>query len=452
MIYLVLLFNPVSYAFWTLQRVYRNGITLAQVLFVIGSLFALYQRRDKKIKNMLPYAIVAGIALASLWLTREDGIWILPFVLVVMIIVLGTLVYSVLKNKKHITKELVAKMVVTVLPLIILVISLHTVRCINQQVYGVYVYNEINDGYFGKVIKAIYSVKTEEDIQYVTATREKLHRIYPYSETLNSIQPQLEASMEAWDYNDRHPGDTQVEDGWFWWALKEAGEKAGIYENAQKADAFYKNVYEEIEKAKKEGNLETQISMPSNLMAPWKASYFIELPKTVLRMAWYVVNFEGVTTVNTAVDVPIDEQGIRKFEAITGDLAIQNTAMGEQDLVAKYTKKSVNRLNAIGHMYQILGLLVVILGIISYIIITITLIKAKDKAVILDAWLLLTGVGCSLLVLILGVSYNHITSCYSMYYMYLSGAYPLVTIVCMTGICYVIENCKIDRIKRRKIS
>ena len=33
---LILLFNPVSYAWWTLQRVYRNGITLAQVLIIIG--------------------------------------------------------------------------------------------------------------------------------------------------------------------------------------------------------------------------------------------------------------------------------------------------------------------------------------------------------------------------------------------------------------------------------
>ena len=52
-LYLILLFNPVSYAWWTLQRVYRNGITLAQVLIIIGSLFAMYRRRDEKAKKML---------------------------------------------------------------------------------------------------------------------------------------------------------------------------------------------------------------------------------------------------------------------------------------------------------------------------------------------------------------------------------------------------------------
>ena len=221
-IYLVLLFNPVSYAFWTLQRVYRNGITLAQAIVVIGSLFAMYQRRNKKVRDMLHFAIIGGLTLASLWLTREDGIWILPFVLVVTLIVLISILYMNIKEKKKfkITKTLVGKVIVSILPLIILFGSMNVIRTINYAKYGVYVYNEINDGYFGKVIKAMYSVKTDEDIQYVTVTRNKLNKIYEYSETLSSIKPQMEASMDAWDYNDRHPGDTQVEDGWFWWALE----------------------------------------------------------------------------------------------------------------------------------------------------------------------------------------------------------------------------------------
>lgn len=223
--YLVLLFNPVSYAFWTLQRVYRNGITLAQVLFVIGSFFAIYQRREKSVKRILPFSIIGGITLATLWLTREDGIWILPFVLVVVAINLVSVVIQYLKNnKKELKKinwsEFISKSIVVILPIIILFTSLHITRAINYKKYGVYVYNEINDGYFGKVIKIIYSIKTDEDIQYVTATRNKINILYESSETLNSIKPELEASMDAWANNDRHPGDMQVEDGWFWWALK----------------------------------------------------------------------------------------------------------------------------------------------------------------------------------------------------------------------------------------
>ena len=447
-IYLILLFNPVSYAFWTLQRVYRNGITLAQAIVVIGSLFAMYQRRNKKVRDMLPFAIIGGLTLASLWLTREDGIWILPFVLVVTLIVLISILYMKIKEKKKfkITKTLVGKVIVSILPLIILFGSMNLIRTINYAKYGVYVYNEINDGYFGKVIKAMYSVKTDEDIQYVTVTRNKLNKIYEYSETLSSIKPQMEASMDAWDYNDRHPGDTQVEDGWFWWALKEAGENAGIYENAQTANEFYRKVYEEIEQAKKDGNLETQMSMPSNLMSPWKASYWVELPKTMIEITWYIINFEDVETVNYAVDIPDDADGIRRFEAFTNNLAVGNT----EDTNADYITKYVERLNFIGNIYQISGAVIAIIAFICYIIMTMKLIKSKDKSDTLDAWLLITGVGLSLVVLILGVSYNHITSCYSKYYMYLSGAYPLVTIVCIASICYILERINWKKIWKKE--
>ena len=447
-IYLILLFNPVSYAFWTLQRVYRNGITLAQAMFVIGSLFAMYQKRNKKTRFIVPFAIIGGLALASLWLTREDGIWILPFVVVVTLIIIISMIYTILKKNKNGIKILIKRIFVASLPLIILFCSINLVRVINYSKYGVFVYNEINDGYFGKVIKSMYSVKTDEDIEYVTVTRNKLNKIYENSETLSSIKPQLEASMDSWDYNDRHPGDTQVEDGWFWWALKEAGEKAGIYESATKANEFYKNVYEEIEKAKKEGKLETQMSMPSNLMSPWKSKYWLELPKSMIEITWYVINYKEVETVNYSPDIPKDEEKNSEFEAITNDLAVGNESNININNTTKYTEKYVSRLNFIGNIYKALGAIVAIIAFLCYIIMTIKLIKSKDKKDILDIWLLITGVGLSLVVLILGVSYNHITSCYSKYYMYLSGAYPLVTIVSICSICYIIERINWKKLKK----
>ncbi len=430
-IYLILLFNPVSFAWWTMQRVYRNGITMAQVLFIIGSLFAMYKKRNGNIYKMLLYAIIGGISLATLWLTREDGIWILPFVLVVIIITLINVIIEYIKNKEKNCKVLTKKIICAILPMVILILSLHAIRMANYSKYGVYEYNEINDGYFGKVIKLIYSVKTDENIKYVTATRKKINMLYEYSETLNSIKSQLENSMDGWANNDRTPGDTQVEDGWFWWSLKEAAEKAEVYKNAQTSNEFYKKVYEEINEAIKEGKIKTQMSMPSNLMSPWKKSYFIELPKAMARIVWYVVNFEDVQTVSYAIDTPQDEEGIARYEAITNDLAVN---------VSKYAEKYVARLNRITKIYKILGLVCFVVAGILYIVMTIKLINAKNKEDILDTWLLFTGIICSFIVLVAGVSYNHITSCFSMYYMYLSGAYPLLIAFNIGLLCYFIEN------------
>lgn len=434
-VYLLLLFNPVSYAFWTLQRVYRNGITLAQVLIIIGSMFACYQRREKKASSMLPFAIIGGLTLASLWLTREDGIWILPFILVVIVLLIISILLKNRKDKKiQWNQNVITKLIVAILPMLILIISLQAVKLVNYANYGIYAYNEINDGYFGKVIKTMYRVDTGENIQYVTVTRNKIKLLYENSPTLKSIEPELEEMLNAWDYNDRNPGDTQVEDGWFWWALKGAVENAGKYENAQMSNEFYQKVYDELQEAIKQGKLKTGMSMPSTLMSPWKKEYFMQLPIEMAKTSYFIANFNDVETVNGA-----SEANARKFNGITNDLSIEPMPEGNQDELTKYTEKYVNRLNHIGKVYQHIGFIITGVSILAYLVITIKLIKAKEKKKITDIWLLLTGIGCSLLVLIAGVSYNHITACYSRYYMYLSGAYPLLIAFWGISISKVIE-------------
>lgn len=447
-IYILLIFNPVSYASWTLQRVYRNGITLAQVLFIIGSMYTLYERRNQKsIKGLIVFPIIAGLALSSLWLTREDGIWILPFVLMVIII---TIVSLIVKNridnikKIRINKNLVLKLITAVLPMILLIVSLNIVRLVNKNYYGVSVYNEISDGYFGKVIKIMYSVKTDENIEYVTVTRKKLNMLYEQSETLNSIKNELEKSMNAWDGADRKPGDGQVEDGWFWWALKSAVEEKGMYENAEMANEFYKKIYEEIDTAIKEGNLETQISMPSNLMSPWKSEYFIKLPVEMAKTSWYIANFNEVETVNR-----ISEDNSRLYEALTNDNAIYSADVNQNpDVMPKYTQKYVDRLNNIGKIYKMCGVIFTVISLIIYIVFTVNVIRKKYRKELINMWLLLTGIGCSLLVLIAGVSYNQITACFSRYYMYLSGAYPLLIAFWGIAVCGIIEFLKNNVLKR----
>ena len=433
-IYLLLIFNPVSYACWTLQRIYRNGITLSQVLIIIGSMFALYQRRDMQAKKILPFAIIGGLALASLWLTREDGIWILPFVLIVTLIVMACIVF---KNKRiNLNKNSISKVLIALLPIVILFVSLHTVRIINYNSYGIYAYNEINDGYFGKVIKTMYSIKTDEDIQYVTVTKNKIKLMCENSETLKKVEPKLEKVMSGWDMFDRNPGDGQVEDGWFWWALKNTVEDEGYYKDAKTSNEFYKNVYNELQNAIKEGKLKTGISMPATLMSPWKTKYFAELPVSMLRMSWFIANFENVNTSNSP-----SEPNSTMFNVMTND---QSVPTDNEELV-KYTKKYVDRLNNITWVYQKTGVILTIASIVGYIFITITFIKNRKEQEVLDVWLLLTGIGCSLLVLIAGVAYNHITACDSKNYMYLSGAYPLLIAFWGISICKMAEivNCKV---------
>jgi len=452
-IFLVLLFNPVSFAFQTMQRVYRNGITLTQVLIFFGCMCAIYLRRKEKCTKLILWAIGAGLGAATLWHTREDGIWIIPFLLVATIVII---VSNVLFMKASSKRNLIKRTLFFLLPIVILYASTHVISLINYHYYGVYTYNEINDSYFGSAMKSLYSVKNNEVIQYVSITREKINRLYEVSPSLKRIQPYLEGSLNAWDNNDRTPGDTQVEDGWFFWCLRDAVNAAGYYENAQTANAFYKQLSEEINQAIAEGKIEKQATMPSSLMSPWRKGYFTQLMETMGEIIQFTFNFKDKSVLNVISDYPDNIEEIGLFEVISNEDTLYPLEEGTEleftnQMRLAHSQKYYDRLNSITLIYQKLGAPVGVIGVVTYLFILfmgIKKIKIKEN-VYSDAALILTGILSSLLVLFGGVAYNHIASCNSILYLYLSGSYPLLIAFSFISICICIEN---SRFMSKKLS
>lgn len=320
-LYTILLFNPVSAAAWTFQRVYRNGLTLSQVLLIFGAIFAIYLRRNREYKVLIPWAVLSGVTLIMLWHTREDGIWILPFV-IVSTVVLIVLAYIQLKETKK-KRVFVYRAIIYSLPLFFLFIGNYVIRTVNYMAYGVFSYNEINDGDFADAIKSIYSVKNNDIVPYVSVTREKIKRLYEISPTLNRIRPELETAMNEWDYNDRTRGDGEVEDGWFFWCFREAVKTAGYANNAQEAASFYADVSKEIEEAfdKENSKIVRQNVMPSAIMSPWRKTYLEELPVTMAKATAYLIMFDDVEAKNDPGG-QTEDNGIRLFESITNDMTI----------------------------------------------------------------------------------------------------------------------------------
>jgi hypothetical protein len=89
--FIVLLFNPLTYAAETWQRIYRNGMSQWQVLFIFGALLAIFLRRKDPVRKLIPWALLGGCSLWAFNYTREDSVWILPFAFgapVIMIIMI----------------------------------------------------------------------------------------------------------------------------------------------------------------------------------------------------------------------------------------------------------------------------------------------------------------------------------------------------------------------------
>lgn len=309
-IYIALLFNPVTMALDTFQRIYRNGLLPGQIILVICCFFAVYLYRNEKIVKRIIWDFMAGFSLVFLWITREDGIWILPFVFVATII---TLTSSIFERKKNEKKNLIIKSLLTLVPLIIFIINIGIISFINYKVYGEFITNELNSGNFPRMIKTIYSVKPNEDIEYVSVPRDTMNRIYEVSPTLFSIKDEVEKSLDRWEVNGKIVGDNEVEDGWFFWSIRDAVYNAGYYRNAASASIFYDAVTEEIEEAFSDKILEKRSTMPSALMSPWKKVYSEKLIKACIDAVKYIVTYRDVAASaivkdnNTAEDTKLFE-------------------------------------------------------------------------------------------------------------------------------------------------
>ncbi len=547
--YLVLLFNPLSFAMWTLQRVYRSGITLSQVLIIVGCLMAVYLRRKEAPKVLLPWAMGAGLALASLHHTREDGIWIMPFVVVATILTIVSIVLSYHTFKNNIC---IQKTICVCIPLIFLLGISALISFINYQHYGVYYSNELNGSNFASAMKNIYAVDTDDILDYCSVPKSTLDKLYIVSPTLAGIKKELDASYSLWDKNDNHPGDGNVEDGWFFWALRDGVSYAGYYESPHKANVFYEKVCSEIALAFSEGKLKKRAVMPSALMPPWRNNFAQKLPVTVGKAIFFVVSYDTVKT-GPAVSITDGAEGIRLFENITNNRAIlpannplkvkgwffvyddatnyslsivdvnnnfvvpvekmpskdvhnffakkngyqyknakycrfsieinvpnindafflmvvdsnglelekiplngtvqRNddgktafhldyvTGAGVADSYMLFAQRYIDRLNYITEIYRFFGVIIAALGLISYLLITVFVVKRRrtEDKYFWNIWLLLTGIFASFIVLISGVSYNEIASGAPINYMYLSSAYLLMISFCVIGICSVLE-------------
>lgn len=439
-VYAVLLFNPVSCAADTLQRVYRNGITQGQVLLVIGCLCAVYLRRENSAKSLMLWSIAGSFAFAWLWNTREDSIWLLPFVAVYAIVTAAAMI----KSKKN--GGIVSSLSICSMPFLALILSVLVISSLNLANYGVFTTNELNSGSFPAAVKSIYSVDypstSSQNNDRLAVSRETINKLYKYSDTLESIRPILEAQLNVWDTYDAHPGDGEVENGCFFWCLRAAASDAGIYCDAPSAERFFAQIHSELEAALNDGALTRKPVMPSALMAPWRDGYAGKLLKSMGNCLRYVTSFDEVDAVmpENYQESPL---AVRMFEVCTNNLAL-NSGLGD-NYTGAFSNRCVGLCNALGKLYKLISPVLAIISCLAYIVLTYLIFK--NKSYWIDKWLVVTSIILTAIVLIAGVSYNDVASSDSVNYMYLSAAYPLYLAFCALG-CGFVAEAVLNKIKK----
>lgn len=318
-LYLVLLWNPVSYSVQAFQRVYRNSISYIQVLLIFGGLLALWLRRKESVKKQILWLLTAAVGMVTFFYTREDAIWVEPFLLVFLLVYLGTMFFS---WKKEHRREYVGKAVLVLLPFLSVWGAGQLIAQENDNHYNIRLTNELQKGGFAEMYKSMMAVKPEEDIPGVTMTREKIARMCDECPTLEKLEPYIQSSRLYWAGSGENEKDWEVRDGWVFWIFRTALAQAGYYTDGETVNQVCLQIRDELEAAMDEGRLTRQATMPSTYMSPWREGYLGDLFGALGKAIAYTTTYDEMETLVYLYSEPDENGGIPLFERMTGDKAV----------------------------------------------------------------------------------------------------------------------------------
>lgn len=327
--YLFLLFSPAMYCFSYVQRIYRMSIMPAATLLVVTGfleLFCLVHSRETKWKRkMTLWSVWTGLVFFFFWNLREDSIWMLPFAICASMISIGVLLFYYAKAKKQTgtvcfaNKKLIAgRICLVLLPFLILFLGNHAIKTINYKHYGVYTDSEMNSSEFSKLMSTMYSVKVEENYEFVNVDKKTFYKIYNECPTMQTLQPYIDQMWEGgWTMD-----NGQIAGGYISYAFRDVLKKAGYYEgDAVAKEEICKQMNDEIKQAIADGRLEASKGLfsVSYLLGKKGANAPLFTKKYLEGLKW-VATYEKMN-VHQRKSVGSREK-LRKFEDVTNDLLI----------------------------------------------------------------------------------------------------------------------------------
>jgi len=277
--YALLLFEPMTYDQSALRTI-REGIYVSLTLLVVALSIGLALRVRRATRERLRWSLPLGAAWAAFWLTREEGVWLLPMAALplAMVVVMRRCLE---KSRREIA-------LVCALPLATASALVATVAFTNWRHYGVWTTCEFKQRDFLDAYGALTRVKHEHWQADVPVPTDVWQRLYVASPAFAELRPQFEGqTVRKW--KDLSIGGN-VRGGWFMWALRDAVAAAGHCGSGRDAAHFYRRLADEIDLACSRGQLDC-LPARSTMMSPWRPEYrrpFVEVFLTGVR---YLVAF-----------------------------------------------------------------------------------------------------------------------------------------------------------------
>ena len=258
-------------------RIVREGLYVSLSLFLIAfathcyvlsrSVSVAQELREKRL-----FLVLLGFTAGVYWLTREEGIWLLPSLIIFCLYWFW--------SRRPLWRDWRGTALFVALPLLPALIIIGTVNSLNYYHYGVFRNNDFRSADFQAAYGALSRVKQDQWQRYVVFPKDARERAYGFSPAVKELQPYFEgAAGEFW----RHAGCTQtgikpcpeILSGWFMWALRNAVADAGYYRHAEAASSFYRRLAAEVNSACDQHPGECMPDRQS-MIPPWRGHFLID--------------------------------------------------------------------------------------------------------------------------------------------------------------------------------
>lgn len=345
-IYLLLLWNPMTFDAPSMGRVLRQQIYGPLALLILAGLVALCLRRHETIRRQAPWTVLLGLAAGAFYLTREETVWLLPSALLLG----GTYVIWAWRQTRgaglRAAGLLAGALAIAALPVFI-------VSAQNQRYYGWFGTCEFRASAFKDAYGALLRVQVGPERPLIPVSREAREAIAEVSPAFAVLQQQFDAGLAAnWagasEFFTKIPAaEGQIGGGWMMWAFREAAAKAGYHRSAGSALKFYRRLADEVNRACDTGALPAG-PRRSGFMPPWRETQTGTYLKAVRDFADFVVSFRHFSARPPASSGAPEE--LAQFRALT--LERISPPAGELDVVgaARYilNLRKVEWLQSIG--------------------------------------------------------------------------------------------------------
>ncbi len=267
-----LAFNPILLNV-EMSRVIREAIyiSLSLTLVALTVWVALAERPgpDRWHLRALASGFALGVVFAAYWLTREEGLWLLP--------ALATVALVALPAWRR-TPALAAGAAMSLLAASIAGGGLiGAVAAANQAYYGRFITSEFKAAEFERGYGALARIQPHSWRRYVVFPQDARRRAYAVSPAAAELKPVFDGPVgSSW----RRIGcdQTAIADcpeilsGWFMWALRDAVAQAGHGKSAREAMEFYQLLADEINAACDRGAIACDPPR-ATLMPPFRWEY-----------------------------------------------------------------------------------------------------------------------------------------------------------------------------------